>query len=128
MSAIKWIPKYEIGIEEIDKQHKYLFELADKLVDSDIKKSHPLILELFKYTRYHFETEEKLLGNQECYNLVEHKKLHDNLLTELNNLTKDGVTSQKELNDLTMFVVDWLRQHVLQEDCACKKVKMGESL
>ena len=66
MPLFVWEDKYKVGVKEFDEQHKKLIELINKLYDAmkqghgkDVLKS--IVNDLFEYTKYHFETEEKIL-------------------------------------------------------------------
>lgn len=66
---IEWIDKYKTGIELIDKQHKELFRLFNRIYELYnnefiIDKYDQIITaieELKSYTKYHFEAEEEYM-------------------------------------------------------------------
>lgn len=64
MNLIIWQQKYSINNDEIDCQHKKLFDIINRLKSKihdnyDVESVYPLVAELANYTRYHFATEEK---------------------------------------------------------------------
>jgi len=61
-----WNSGYLLNISMIDKQHAKFFELFDKLLTFTKKEEfyedlEPVITELEKYTKIHFQTEEALM-------------------------------------------------------------------
>ena len=63
MSIIfEWDNSFSVANEEIDQQHKMLFDLANSIGDDlnqqRIKKN---IIVLYKYTREHFAAEEQMM-------------------------------------------------------------------
>ena len=81
---IEWKEEYEVGNFEIDSQHKTFVGIIFKLQQAVLKGKSTdytdrLLLELFKYTEFHFCSEENLMLDV-CYPDVrrhqdEHKKL-----------------------------------------------------
>jgi hemerythrin len=66
MGYLTWDKKYEIGLEDIDAQHKRWLELLnefyDKLSGDEIKERlFALLKDASDYTEYHFDYEEKLM-------------------------------------------------------------------
>ena len=64
---VHWENAYSVGIKDIDKQHKKLFELVNKLYDlndnANIKEEIRDILYAFSdYTKVHFKDEEDYMN------------------------------------------------------------------
>jgi hemerythrin-like metal-binding protein len=88
MSIIfEWDNSFSVANEEIDQQHKMLFDLANSIGDDlnqqQIKKN---IIVLYKYTREHFAAEEKMMQKISYPKFEEHKELHKDLITKLNTI------------------------------------------
>lgn len=63
MISVEWKPEYEIGNAEIDGQHRFLFDIANRIfqilgAEEQILVLSELFDELFEYTRRHFRDEE----------------------------------------------------------------------
>lgn len=123
-----WREEFTCFDNEIDKQHKMLFEIANRLLDIinlDNSYDHfDEILDVFKelsdYTAYHFNYEEKLMADlkYDAINIkmqqIEHGKfikkvaeIDDNKLDD----DQKGITS-----DMVLFVLNWIEDHILYTD------------
>lgn len=123
-SDMEWKKEYEIGVNEIDSQHKtlvsiicdYKTHLSDEKIDSynEIKE---ILIYLANYTNYHFEAEELLMEAINYPKLEEHKDLHNTLKSNI----KEILIKMKEKRSYTKiefyyFLMDWLNSHILEED------------
>jgi hemerythrin len=76
-----WTPLLAIGIPEIDRQHRALFERAEEF-EAAVKARKPAyhLEELFSYlenyVRTHFEAEERLVRERDFPHLAQHVKEH----------------------------------------------------
>ncbi|MDF2154522.1 EAL domain-containing protein [Vibrio sp. CAU 1672] len=91
-----WINSFNIGIHEIDRQHKKLVRHFNKFASFAIQQpssseSYTLINELLDYAAYHFEAEEQFWLNAlpEGHWLDEHREHHKQFLWLVNELKKD---------------------------------------
>lgn len=118
---VAWSDKYSVEYERVDKQHKKLFELANKAYDmgthNTSKEEIKSVLDgFFNYMKVHFKDEEDymtLIG----YPLIEnHKKIHREIIKSLVTLIKEI----HDLNDmrlkLSIIAKKWLLEHILHED------------
>ena len=61
---ITWLPAYEVGIPEIDRQHQKIISVINKFIDGgaaitvDSEVLSELLSELIAYANEHFSTEE----------------------------------------------------------------------
>ncbi len=88
---VHWEDSYSIGIEEIDNQHKKLFDLVNKLYDleenANIKEEMRDILYAFSdYTKVHFRDEEKYMASIGYPELEEHKEIHQHIIESLSDI------------------------------------------
>lgn len=128
----KWENNYQMGIEEIDRQHAKLFAMARKIVQ--LHQDDPFSLQsntfvgvegvkfLKNYTIQHFATEEAYMKKAGYSAYVEHKREHDKFRDEvipsLERYLEESNYSQKAVNRLTGVVLTWLVNHVAREDMA----------
>ncbi|MCD6535131.1 MAG: hemerythrin family protein [Deltaproteobacteria bacterium] len=112
-----WKDSYSVGDSEIDEQHKGLFKLGNELPEvlgeQDVK---PIIMQLFKYTREHFSAEEEMMNRIGFPYLAEHKILHDDLITNLSEVSSQELDTDAAIYGFKQFVKKWLLDHVLIED------------
>lgn len=117
MEYFKWNDTYKLNNDQVDNQHQKLFTIANELFSTPLgDKTNALIMELYKYTRYHFSSEEELMKENNFPLLEEHKKLHGKLIDQLNILSENGISSEDEFTELKLFVWNWLKNHVMIED------------
>jgi hemerythrin len=119
-NPFKWLTQYEIGCENIDHQHKNLFELANRITEATSQDAvKHCVMQLYKYVREHFRDEESLMKDLAYPNYEAHKKQHDLLLTQLveisERMTQDGLDC---LDDLIQFMNEWIVDHILKYDVA----------
>lgn len=115
--SFEWEKRYEIGVPKIDDQHKHLFKLAKDL-EEDLSSAHikQIIMELYKYTRFHFDTEEKLMADINYPEMSEHVKLHEDLIETLNKVSRQDFDERLSVTTLRMFVYNWLVEHIMNVD------------
>lgn len=112
----EWKSDYETGDSTVDEQHQYLFKLANSLLVTGVSECKPIIMELYEYTRVHFKDEEKIMAEFKYPALEDHKKLHINLISNLNNLSESFIESKESRDDLAAVFGNWIINHILNED------------
>lgn len=122
--AIQWKESYAIGVEEVDNQHKGLFDAVNRLLDACGKgkgkeELDSVIKFLEDYVVTHFSTEEKLQKQYNYPDYESHKQLHDNFIKEFTKLKKQIETEGANARSVVLVnrvVVDWLTKHVKNID------------
>lgn len=121
MEMLEWNANYATGIPEIDSQHSYLFELANRFIRSlsglpDPVAQRQLLAELTLYTQRHFTFEEKCMEEAGYAHLAEHRKSHQRLRVQLTRFASDVESGRLDPRELAEFLRNWLKLHVLRED------------
>jgi len=120
METIVWKEEFNIGIQEIDLQHKHLVNLINAMNLLAINKSDYIEVEfvfnqLVEYTQYHFKAEEKhfsvLSETDKKLHSIQHKYFIE-ALEDLRQTTLENTS----LEDIILFLQDWLLNHILGED------------
>jgi hemerythrin len=112
-----WEDKYSVGNAKIDKQHKGFFELGNQIPDiSNAKEIRPIIRQLYQYTIEHFSSEEKMMKSIGFPLLEEHVLLHEELISQLNNISTHPFDTTNSIHTFKKFIYDWLINHILHED------------
>lgn len=121
-----WNEKYRIGVEEIDTQHKKLFEIAGKIYELLVNEFYSdkydkiieLVQELKDYTVYHFKYEEEYQQKIGYKKFFTHKVEHDDFIEKINevDLTDIDEDHDQYLVDILEFVVKWIDEHILEKD------------
>jgi hemerythrin len=117
-----WSDEYSVGINEIDTQHKTLFDLINRLHKAILHKEGSktcggILDELVDYTRIHFALEQTLMriGNYPEYEA--HCEMHRALVAEVEVLQKKIASGQVAISfELLHFLRNWLTKHILGED------------
>lgn len=124
MEAMKWTADLSVGNEEIDEDHRKLFDLIEELrVDMQQgranKSSREIVDALTEYSEKHFSREEAFMLKIGYPQYAAHKADHDRFVSELYSLQS---RLDRGALTLTQFVDqllnDWLRRHVLVMDKA----------
>jgi len=119
--TLKWDVSYCIGNEELDEEHKKLFDLANRVLNinnplMDSEKVRGAVLELYDYMRYHFEHEEKYMASISYAGLDDHKEIHQSLVGEINILLKKSKNFIDLENNLIELMQKWVLTHIIEED------------
>lgn len=120
---LKWSKEFEIGVEEIDKEHKEIIDSFEKLYKMmKIGKGHDEYEEIMKfldhYVNTHLDHEEELQKRIEFEELDYHISLHEEFKSHIKEMLSryNGDVSNSELLKLNLFVKEWLLKHILSED------------
>jgi hemerythrin len=125
--SIAWSDALASGSEEIDTQHKELFERVNGLLDAqqtgngDPAGVSRIIAYLAEYVVFHFGTEEKFMDQYRYTSASGHKAQHAQFIKVFqrlrDRLLAEGLTGplQQETKEL---VVDWLLNHIKYSDRA----------
>ena len=122
---IPWHNEYNIGVKEIDKQHKKLFDLVNTLYElndkSNIREDLRKILYDFSYyTKTHFQDEEEYMLSIDFPLYKEHKQIHQNILKALSKIlstpAKPNIIKSKMKIAAKRLIID----HIVHEDMKIK--------
>lgn len=121
METLEWNANYATGIPEIDAQHSYLFELANRFIRGlnslpDPVAQRQLLAELTSYTQRHFTFEEKCMEEASYPHLAEHHASHQRLRVQLARFASEVESGRLEPREFAQFLRNWLKLHVLRED------------
>lgn len=121
-----WDERYNIGVDIIDKEHKKLFSILNKLLDFGHRqeKSHFACQEAIKYFKdhaiQHFEDEEAYMASMNYPDLTTHKRIHrdfrDRMLPALENELEMTHFSATSIQHFLSVCAGWLIGHTLMED------------
>lgn len=123
---IAWKEEYSIGVDEIDEQHKHLFEIGNKaykLLKDDFRIDKyddvvAIIEELGEYAKYHFKTEEDYMLSIKYKKYFSQKVEHDEFIEKISKVNFKQVDEdpQKYIEEILAFIFNWLLEHILQKD------------
>ena len=140
-NQLVWKDEYSIGVDTIDKEHKRLFKIINKLFafSEEEKKSQWACQEGIKFFKdhamKHFAEEEKYMASIDYKDIQTHKHIH----AAFRQKTLPALEEELEQSDFSPEAVDhflgvcagWLIGHTLTEDRAItgeSSSKWGELL
>ena len=123
ISKIEWQTKYELGIEDIDYQHHFFFNLITRLAN-ELKEANNLdyrariISELNAYARFHFISEENMMIRSRYPGIEEHKILHFELIDQLSARQSMLMIEPLGKGDevIVTFLIEWFFHHTMTID------------
>jgi hemerythrin len=116
--------KYQVGVEQIDREHRQLFEIVARVYDSleaRDDKAQSLIraaaAELLDYTATHFTSEEGLMEQAGYPDLEAHRQQHEHLLSRARDMEMRIEIEDKYVAvELSQFLYRWLIEHIEASD------------
>ena len=140
-NQLVWNERYNIGVDIIDKEHKKLFSILNKLFDfgQQEEKSQWVCQEAIKYFRdhalKHFADEEAYMVSIDYAGLEVHRRIHQNFrertIPALERELELNKYSPESVNHFLGVCAGWLIGHSLIEDHAIvsgENVKQWENL
>lgn len=129
---LQFTDDYLTGIEQIDNEHRKLFELleeADRKVksDADIRTTGMHLLNGLKdYARIHFADEEAYMESIDDPELPRQRKAHQSFIDRMNYTNFVGMpddTMKQSVIELIAYLSHWLMHHILGSDTLIGKTK-----
>ena len=130
---LKWKEHYDMGLEPFDNDHKQLFKIADRIIETvegpngmDEKTRLFVVREGVKYLKNYFiehAAREEAYMRQIGYSEYElHKRLHDEFqyvhLARFEQIIERGVCTKEETFDFVGVGIGWLLEHITTADMA----------
>jgi hemerythrin len=123
---ITWKDEYNLGIEKIDEQHRYLFAIAGRVYEllrddfsiDKYDKIVSIINELKEYTVYHFRFEEDYMRSIGYKKFLSHKVAHDDFVARINSIDLKDMDEKQDqyIMELIDFIINWITEHILKTD------------
>lgn len=120
----EWNEVYELGISEIDLQHKKLIDISNDLYDVATKGDvnfkitmSKILKNLTDYTVYHFRSEEEFMAKYGYQGTPMHKIAHDNFVSEVTQqIKKLDAGSQEDVLLFYDYIANWILTHIAKAD------------
>jgi hemerythrin len=119
--AFPWLAEYAIGVPDMDKQHRQLFEMASATLAFQQAGDPAAALDsldaLIEVAREHFVDEEQLLAANGFPGAGEHEAIHAYLMGDVDRV-RDQFRSRGYIapEPFRRFFRDWIVQHIFRED------------
>lgn len=119
---VRWEEKYQVGNEQIDREHRYLFQLINQFYDAFVDRRERAILlglltRLVDYAETHFTNEEALMKQAGYAALDQHQQHHEKLFEQI--FALNARFNDRALNpahETVLFLKGWLTDHILHDD------------
>ena len=123
---IPWDDAYLIGITKVDKQHKKLFELVNKLYDLEEgegskEKLRELLYDFSDYVKVHFKEEEEYMNAIGFPDLKRHRAIHNSLVETLYKIIQTPAKLDIIKTKMRVIAKRVLVDHIIQEDTKIKE-------
>jgi len=124
INGIAWQDKYSIGYDNVDAQHRRMFEMLSELVNacmdgSDTEKLKSTIDFLVNYTVQHFYDEELIQIQYNYPGYKRHKQIHEDFKITVGGIVakfNENGSSSALSNDVNKIMVRWIINHIQNED------------
>ena len=116
---MNWTSQYSVGVPEMDKQHKQLIKLINKLyIAMRDKKDVDTVMDgVVQYTVRHFKDEEALMQSINYPGLSQHLAMHKKVITQVGQFAKRVQAHEKGIEKkLLIFLKEWLLNHIVKQD------------
>jgi len=119
---IEWSEKWSSGNYKIDQEHKKLFLMCNNIIEKSLSRSASdniinNIESFFHELRSHFREEIEILEKVRYHNLEAHKKRHDEILSQGDQIFQHTKKNRITLIELFSFLVhDVIIGHLVKED------------
>jgi hemerythrin len=121
---LTWRNEYSVGVEVLDNQHKFLFELGNKalnmLKNDDSSNSYDEVMSIFEelknYTIYHFSSEEEYMLQRNFDGYLDHKREHADFIEKLDKMNFDELNFATHIQEILRFIINWVFNHILKVD------------
>ena len=122
MPLFLWKPSYELGVPEIDSDHRQLVGMINQLYkamkDGQGQAMRDQTIDsLISYIGGHFETEESFMRLCNYPLIGDHLEAHRAFREELQQMARGREAgSSPSPTELLAFLCDWMRDHVTTAD------------
>ncbi len=120
--AMLWKDAYSVGVAEIDRQHKKLIDMINKLHQAMSQGKgkqvvEPVLADLVNYCATHFKAEEKLMADAGYPELDSHREKHQKMTQKVLALQADVKAGKATITmEVMRFLEQWLDKHILGTD------------
>ncbi|MCB0218425.1 MAG: hemerythrin family protein [Chrysiogenetes bacterium] len=126
MTFIDWEPRYEIGVDFVDRQHQQLVNIINRLHRSVEAGTGDRVLDgifadLEVYTETHFKDEENAMIASDCPDLVRHQAAHREFIARVQQMRARFLAHEILADRVLDYLKTWLTLHILGTDRQCAR-------
>ena len=121
MTGFIWNKTLNIGVPEIDEDHRKLVDLFKLLAASVVEGDEgdfveAVMEELISFAVWHFRHEERLMLQYGYESLANHKSEHEDLIASAKTLQQELLQEGVVLSEDIQFLEHWLTTHIGNSD------------
>jgi hemerythrin len=127
--ALVWSDaRFATGVDEVDAQHRALFDMANELLEAT-RAGRPaaeisaMLEAIGEHAKAHFACEEDIMERRNCSSCLANKLAHRWFLQDFAELgellARDGVTPDL-VDEMEEKICDWLEAHLLAIDLSLR--------
>jgi hemerythrin-like metal-binding protein len=117
MSIFISLEEYKTGHEEIDRQHYFLFEMANRIFHAHHKQSAVRLGNMFlRFLNDYFTAEEFIMQPYNYPGYAKHVQEHKQLLNQLREILINSENGEWVPNDFIDFIRTQLMVHIVEKD------------
>lgn len=122
MALMEWNDSFNIGVPEVDRQHRHLVEILNRLHAAMLAGNPPaelarVVQDLLNYTRYHFDAEERAMRDANYPELSAHQQKHRAMVERVEAFSQEMLSGKATVTmRLLVFLKEWLARHILETD------------
>ena len=122
MPSICWNEELNLGIKDVDDQHKKFLEIVNELLQAMQEKKaqkvqSDIIDKLLSYAFYHFTKEERILNDSKYPFINEHKREHEAFVDKISQFKKNFDDKKITLSiEMINFMNKWWINHIKVSD------------
>lgn len=127
MEKIIWKREYSVGVERLDRQHKKIISVINKLISKPraFATSGTIaeaLSELNIYVSEHFLLEEQLLDENDYPDILDHSVMHTEYGNRIAEFCLKSFKNNKHVREeLLSYLSEWWIGHILYEDMKYKR-------
>jgi hemerythrin-like metal-binding protein len=122
MTAYTWKQGFNIGIADLDQQHRTFVECLNDCIEQVARDrrttiDRDLVERLKAYAAKHFRYEERVMHANNCPEIAEQQKMHAYFEAQVAELkaSLSGPGGQP-LESFLVFLRDWFLKHIVEQD------------
>jgi hemerythrin-like metal-binding protein len=127
MQLLKWSTELELGLEQVDSQHKQLINIINELtIAAEYNQSNSLLLpivdKLQQYANVHFKAEEDIFTEYNYPGRAEHEAEHATFIDSINYIRRQcEIIDSSMSNRIRDFLLHWFCTHIKVNDKEYKR-------
>lgn len=129
----EWSQALSVHNDELDAQHKRLFEIAAKAYSFTYKQAKKeeiisILRELLRYTQEHFHDEEIYMEAIGYPDLLVHRDMHKFIVKEMAEIVREVKTLDDLRDRIIVITKKWLFEHIIKEDMQYEKFRRNSCI